>query len=116
MNYQVIKNYVELTKPRIALMVLVTTAFGYGLGGGSFQDSWLLFSMLLGTAGAGCGASVLNQYLERDVDGRMERTRNRPLPSGSVTPQAALLYGVLLACGGVLYLVWQVNILAAFLA
>lgn len=111
-----LRNYIELTKPRIAVMVLVTTVFGYGVAGGSFSDWWLLACTLLGTAGAGGGASVLNQYIERDVDAKMDRTRNRPIPSGDISPQAALFYGVVLACGGVLFLLWQVNILAAFLA
>jgi len=111
--------YIELTKPRIALMVLVTAALGYYLGvafTGEFPG-WNSFAfVMLGTAFAGAGASALNQYLERDIDARMERTRYRPLPSGTLSPQAALYFGVTLALGGCFILLFQNNLLTAFLA
>ena len=111
-----ISAYIELTKPRIALMVLVTTAFGYFLGGEGFHGATLFVLTLLGTAMSGGGASVLNQYLERDSDALMERTRGRPVPAGKISPQAALYFGVVLCLGGCFLLLWSVNILAAFLA
>lgn len=111
-----IASYIELTKPKIAIMVLVMTAFGFFLATPGVYTPGLLILTLIGTAMAGGGASVLNQYLERDIDARMERTRNRPLPSGDITPQAALYCGVFLAIGGCLLLLFTVNILAAFLA
>ena len=107
--------YIELTKPRISAMVLVTTAFGYFLAAQSLDMPLVFWIAMLGTAFAGSGASVLNQYLERDVDGRMERTRNRPLPSRRISPQNALYFGVALALGGCFLLLWGVNILAAYL-
>jgi protoheme IX farnesyltransferase len=110
--------YLELTKPRIAVMVLVTAALGYYLNSvtsGVFPG-WGQFALtLLGIGMSGGGASALNQYLERDVDARMERTRGRPLPSGRLTPAAVLYFGVALALGGCFLLLWKVNLLAAFL-
>ncbi len=110
--------YLELTKPRIAVMVLVTAALGYYFNAITSREfpGWLQFAMaMLGIAMSGGGASALNQYLERDVDARMERTRGRPLPSGQLSPAAALYFGVALVLGGCFLLLWQVNLLAAFL-
>lgn len=107
--------YVELTKPRIVTMVLVTTALGYFLGlHGAVQ--WPVFLMLLVGVGASTGGSaVLNNYLDRDVDTKMARTRERALPSGIISPGHALAYGVSLVLIGVLTLVWSVNLLTGFL-
>lgn len=117
MRYRLLA-YLELTKPRIALMVLVTAALGYYLGvvfTGEFPG-WLSFVFaMLGTAMAGGGASALNQYLERDIDARMERTRKRPLPTGAISPQSALYFGVALALGGCFLLLFENNLLTAFL-
>jgi protoheme IX farnesyltransferase len=111
--------YFELTKPRIATMVLVTAALGYYMNVIASESfpGWLHFAMsMLGIGLTGGGASALNQYIERDVDARMERTRGRPLPSGRLTPAAVLYFGVALVLAGCFLLVWQVNLLAAFLA
>jgi len=111
--------FLELTKPRIGMMVVVTASIGYFLGAssiGQMYDLRLFLLAMLGTALAGSGASVLNQYLERDADGKMERTKNRPLPAGIITPSVALYYGVILALGGCFLLLFTVNIMAAFLA
>lgn len=110
------KAYLELTKPRIASMVLVTAAFGYFLAAQSIAVPLVFWLTMLGTGMVGAGASVLNQYLERDVDARMERTRKRPIPTGAISPPAALYFGVGLALGGCFLLMWQVNLLTAFLA
>ncbi|MDP6039498.1 MAG: UbiA family prenyltransferase, partial [Candidatus Latescibacteria bacterium] len=68
-------DYWTLTKPRIAFLVLVTAALGFFLGGKGIHAPWLFFCALIGTALASCGAGVLNQYIERDVDNLMQRTR-----------------------------------------
>jgi len=95
-----VADFVELTKPRITMLVLVTTAVGYALGlTGSFSASAFL-ALLAGTALVSCGASVLNQYAERDADARMKRTERRPLPSGRVSPGDALAFGLLLSAAG----------------
>ena len=107
--------YLELTKPRILLMVLVTTTFGFVLGGGIHGSVALLFFMLLGVGCATGGASALNNYLERDFDAKMVRTRGRALPAALIEPFRALMFGVSLVLLGVLLLAWAANLLASFL-
>jgi len=109
-------DYWTLTKPRIAFMVLVTAALGFFLGGKGIHAPWLFFFALIGTALASCGAAVLNHYIERDVDNLMQRTRNRPLPTGRVKPMAALSFGCVLVVSGVFFLLFTVGLLTAFLA
>src|ERR1043166_1749532 len=105
--------YLELTKPRIVAMVLVTTALGFFLGG---HAAWpVLLATLAGVGLATGGAAALNNCLDRDVDAKMTRTRNRALPSGLISPAQALAFGVSLVLVGVLALVWWVNLLAGFL-
>src|SRR5215813_8310174 len=110
-----IRVYLELTKPRILLMVLVTTAFGFLLGGGTRSSAVLLLFTLLGVGGATGGAAVLNNYLERDFDAKMVRTRGRALPAGLIEPLRALSFGVGLVLTGVLLLAAAVNLIAGFL-
>ncbi|GMU94280.1 MAG: protoheme IX farnesyltransferase [Candidatus Hydrogenedentota bacterium] len=111
--------YVELTKPRILVMVLVTATLGFFMGGMGFHGFAAvdgLFYLLIGVAMTSAGAGALNHYLEREPDALMDRTRNRPIPSGKVAPHHALLFGEYLVLGGVLVLLWRVNLLTAFLA
>ena len=111
--------YVELTKPRILTMVLVTATLGFFMGGAGFHGfaAWDgLLSLLVGVAMTSAGSGALNHFLERDADARMERTRNRPIPSGQVPAQHALLLGEYLVLGGVMLLLWRVNLITAFLA
>src|SRR5687767_5542239 len=104
----------ELTKLRLNALVLVTTMVGFYMAEGTGRTDWLLvLYTLLGTALTAAGASVLNQYAEREVDGRMRRTANRPLPAGRVAPLEALLLGVGLSVAGVLLLTLLVNPLTA---
>lgn len=110
-----ISAYIDLCKPRIGLLVLVTTALGYYLGAGGFKDLVRLFMTLLGTAVLCSGAAVLNHYLERDSDALMNRTRRRPLPMGIIAPQDAMIFGVLLTLFGVLFLSVKINLLTSFL-
>ena len=109
-----IGDFLELTKPRITLLVLVTAAVGFALGGrGTFEPASFV-ALLAGTALVSGGASVLNQYWEREADGLMERTRRRPLPSGRATPRDALAFGLVLSAVG-LGLLASVNMLTYFL-
>ncbi len=108
--------YWELTKPRINLMVLVTCALGFFIGGQGIHSYVLLFYTLLGTGLTVGGSAVLNHYLERDVDCLMQRTRNRPLPTGLIQPSTAMTYGFLLVLAGICLLLAFTGLLTAFLA
>ena len=110
-----IRSYIELTKPRILGMVLVTTVLGFLLGGGNRGMLPLLLLTLLGVGSATGGAAVLNNYLERDFDAKMVRTRRRALPAGLIEPFRALMFGASLVLFGVLILVWAANLLTGFL-
>ncbi|MEK7232359.1 MAG: heme o synthase [Elusimicrobiota bacterium] len=97
------KNYLQLAKPRIALMVALTTWLGWELAGATATGA-LFFVVLGATLAAGaCGA--LNSRLEIVEDGLMNRTKNRPLPTGRVAPRAAMTFGLILATAGTA-LVW----------
>jgi len=106
--------YVELTKPRITLMVLLTVALGYVLAP-VHAGPWTLLNALLGAALSCSGAGALNQYIERERDGFMDRTRFRPLPAHRVSPSVVLLLGSGMAAGGVTYLAATTNSLTAIL-
>lgn len=107
--------WIDLFKLRLTTLVLLTTLAGFYLG--SVRPvSWLLmFNTLTATALLACGASALNQWLERDHDARMLRTQDRPLPAGRLSPDAALVIGGLCAIAGMLYLLFAVNLLTAAL-
>ena len=108
--------YVCLTKPRILTMVLVMSAAGFFLGAKGLQPLDTFIIMLLGTALSSGGAAVLNNYIERDVDIMMHRTKTRPLPQGIITPAEALEFGITLVLMGVGLIAWQVNLLTGFLS
>lgn len=108
-------DFYELTKPRMNFLVVITTMVGYYMAGRDKHDWPLLLSALVGTALTAAGASVLNMYIERDLDKNMPRTRNRPLPAGRVQPIEALAYGVGLSITGVTVLSFFVNPLTAIL-
>ncbi|HEX6160520.1 MAG TPA: heme o synthase [Thermoanaerobaculia bacterium] len=108
------RDYLELSKSRIVFMVLITTAAGFLFAAPSV-DPLLLLHTLLGTALVAAGTNALNQYVEREHDGRMHRTRTRPLPAGRITPRSALLFSAAIAVIGTLYLGLLVNWLTAFL-
>jgi protoheme IX farnesyltransferase len=99
-----IADYLELTKPRIGVMVLFTVAAGGFLAAGASLDLGVLLHALFGTALVAAGASALNQWLERHRDSLMRRTENRPLPAGRVQPAEALIFGIVLGVAGVVYL------------
>ena len=109
-------DFVELTKPRITFLVLVTTAVGYALGVGSAFHPGVFVSLLVGTALVSGGASALNQWAEHDADALMARTVTRPLPSGRLAPADALAFGLSISIVGLALLAGAVNGLAAFLA
>ncbi len=102
-------DFLVLTKPRVVLMVLVTAAVGFYLGSPGPPDLLRLLHTLLGTGLAAAGTIALNQYLERDGDALMERTRLRPLPAGRLDPTEALAFGVGITAGGLVYLALMVD-------
>ena len=108
------RDYLELSKSRIVFMVVITTASGF-LFAAKHVDPLLLLHALIGTALVAAGTNALNQYVEREHDAKMHRTRNRPLPGGRITPRAALLFSWGISVAGTLYLGLLVNWLTAFL-
>ena len=110
---RVLTDLVVLTKPRVVLMVLVTTLIGYYVALPGPADWARVIHLVIGTVLAAGGTLALNQYWERDIDARMERTRLRPLPDGRLMPLEALLFGVTITAVGVLYLAALVNLPAA---
>lgn len=112
---QRLADYVELTKPRLTALVLVTVAAGFWLGLNASTPPALLIPLLCATALAVGGANALNQWSERGPDGLMQRTKRRPLPSGRLASDEACCFGLLLCVAGVLWLAVSVNGLAAAL-
>jgi protoheme IX farnesyltransferase len=105
----------ELFKARLSVLVLLTTFVGFYAGWRGPMAWGLMLHTVLGTALLAAGASALNQLLERDEDAKMRRTRDRPLPSGRVTPEAALMIGGVCAAAGLAWLALAVNLLTALL-
>jgi protoheme IX farnesyltransferase len=106
--------YLELTKPRITAMVLLTVGVGYALAP-VHDNPVILLHLLLGAMLSCSGAGALNQYLERDTDAVMARTRFRPLPTRRVSESSVLALGILLSAGGCGYLLLNTNTLTASL-
>jgi len=102
-------DFVALTKPRIAVLVLFTVAIGTLLASRGHMDFVVLLNTLVGTGLVAAGASALNQLLERDSDAHMRRTENRPLPSGRLQPAEVLVFGLALSASGLLYLMFALE-------
>jgi protoheme IX farnesyltransferase len=109
-------DYLQLTKPRLNLLVVFTTGVGYWLGVAGHVDALTLFHTVVGTALVAGGSAVLNQLYEQDVDALMARTRLRPLPDGRMTPLRAYVFGMLLSAIGLAQLSFGVNHLSALVA
>lgn len=107
--------YVELTKPRIAFMLVLTSAAGFYLGTGDVFDPTLFVNAMLGITLLAFGVATLNQYIERRTDALMDRTANRPLPSNKLASVEALVFGLALCLAAEAYLLFLVNGLTAFL-
>jgi protoheme IX farnesyltransferase len=108
-----VKEYLELTKPRITWLILMSTAVGYYFGHHGAWPIWAILNTLLGTGLVASGTAALNQWYERDADLKMRRTQTRPLPSGRLSPRKALWFGIGLAVAGGLELGFGVNWLAS---
>lgn len=95
-----VADYLELTKPKIIALEVITIAAGFLLAAGEGWSVWVLIATLLGTGLVAGSASALNMWIERRLDAKMTRTANRPLPAGRMEPWQAVVYGsVLLALG-----------------
>lgn len=106
-------DFFELAKPRVVLMVLITTFVGFYLGSEQVPDYLILVQTLIGTALAAGGTLALNQYMERDSDAVMQRTQRRPLPDGRLQPREAVWFGTAVTILGLGYLALAVNLLSA---
>ncbi|MBD1843036.1 protoheme IX farnesyltransferase [Cyanobacteria bacterium FACHB-63] len=113
---QVIKSYWQLTKPRIILLLLITTAGGMWIAAQGQVDPVLLIVTLISGAFAAGSANTINCLYDRDIDYIMERTRSRPLPSGRVSVRDALIFAVTLAVTSFGLLTYFANLLSACLA
>ncbi|MFN3471519.1 MAG: heme o synthase [Aquificaceae bacterium] len=109
-----LKDYIVLTKPGIVLLVLITTLTGMYFAQRGFPNPWLVFWTLLGTGLASAGSAVLNQFFDRDIDALMNRTKDRPLPAGSVNPKNAFIFGSFLLVLSAFILLFEVNLLTFF--
>jgi len=107
--------FVELTKPRITFLIVLTSAAGFAMGSNASVDYALLSKAMFGIALLSSGIATLNQYMERDLDLLMRRTSTRPLPSGKLMPWEALTFGVTLTVLAEIYLSVFVNPLTGLL-
>jgi protoheme IX farnesyltransferase len=107
--------YLRLTKPRIILLLVITTLPAMILAEGGLPSGWLMLATVLGGSVVAGGANAMNMYFDRDIDELMLRTQSRPVPAGLVEPEKAAIFGLLLGAGGFLFLQMFVNSLAAFL-
>ena len=107
--------FLQLSKPRVTRMVVLTMLCGAMMAPGSV-DAFLLVIALAGTAAVVAAANTLNMVLEGDVDALMERTRTRPIPAGRIAPEIALAFGLVLAVVGLTLLFVVINPLTAMLA
>jgi len=107
--------YAELTKPRITFLIVLTSAAGFALASPGSVNYSALLSAMFGIALLSSGIATLNQYIERDLDSLMRRTADRPLPSGKLHPNEALIFGWTLTIVAEVYLALMVNPLSALL-
>jgi protoheme IX farnesyltransferase len=111
-----VKAYVELTKPRIIELLLITTVPAMVVAAGTWPSTWLVLATLIGGTLSAGGANAINNVVDRDIDRVMRRTRGRPLPTDRIEPRSALAFGVTLGIGGFVWLWATTNLLAAVLS
>jgi heme o synthase len=115
-SHVLLSDYWALTKPEVNFLIVIATLIGFYLGSPGPLDHFALRRLvgaLLGTLLVASGAGALNQYIERDLDAQMRRTRRRPLTSGRMEPSNALWFGIFLSVAGTAYLTVAVNILVS---
>jgi heme o synthase len=114
--WQVVQSYIQLTKPRIIVLLLITTVAGMAIAAAGRVDPWLLLVTLTAGACAAGAANTMNCLYDRDIDFAMERTRHRPLPSEQIQPYHALLFAIALTLIAFTLLAVYANLLSANLA
>ena len=119
-NIGTARDYLTLTKPRVTWLIAVTTAAGFFFGAKAGPWAWAtvlqFLNTLAGTALVASATAVLNEWYERESDGKMRRTLARPLPAGRIEPVRALWFGIALAIVGSVELAWGANIVAMIIA
>ncbi len=115
-GWKLVKTYVELTKPRIIELLLITTVPAMIVAAAGWPGLWLVVATLLGGTLSAGGANTINSVVDRDIDRIMRRTRRRPLPTARVETQPALLFGIALGVAGFGWLWLTTNLLAAVLS
>ena len=110
------RSYLELTKPRLTSLVIVTTWLGFALASRPMTYNALFFHTIIGSFLVAAGAAALNQYMERDLDALMRRTQSRPLPQHRVSSKGALIFGIAISTVGFIELALFVNGLTAALS
>ncbi len=108
-------DYIELMKPELTGLSVLTALCGFYLASAGHFSGWLFFHTALGTLLIGGGAGALNQYIERAYDALMKRTERRPLPAGRLRPSDALVFGLTISAAGMLELALFTNLLTGFL-
>ena len=111
----VLRNYLELTKPKVVLMMLITAIIGMLLASKSLPSLYLVIISMIGIGLCASSAATINQIIDRNIDANMTRTSNRPLPQGEITTFNASLFAFALMIVGTAILVSQVNTLTAVL-
>ncbi|GIT16447.1 MAG: hypothetical protein CM1200mP38_1040 [Dehalococcoidia bacterium] len=111
----ILSQYIALSKPKIILLLLLTALGGMFLAESGFPNILLVFNVLLGGTLASAGANAINQYLDRDFDAQMKRTRKGPIISGRIKPSHAWIFGFFLNLFAFVWLMFGVNIIAALL-
>jgi protoheme IX farnesyltransferase len=111
-----VRGWVALTKPRIIELLLITTVPAMVLAADGWPGTWLVAATLIGGTLSAGGANAINNYVDRDIDAHMRRTRHRPLPAHRVGPRDALVVGAVLGSAGFAFLTAFVNLAAAALA
>ena len=108
----VIQNYIEITKPRLSVVVVFSSIAGYFLAANTY-DPWTILLLVVGGYFLVGSSNVFNQIIEKDLDALMKRTQNRPLPTGRVSVQSAWIYGLIMALSGI-YMLYLINFATAF--
>ncbi len=111
-----LRAYIALTKPRVLELLLVTTVPVMILAQGGLPDLWLVLATVIGGSLSAGSAAAFNMYLDRDIDAHMQRTENRPLVTGEVSPRAGLIFAWSLAVASTIWLLLTTNWLTASLS